>query len=171
MDANMLGGPEGGHARPAPGAWPRVGVAAVVQRHGRVLVGRRVGAAHGRGHWQLPGGHLEPFEHPFACAEREVLEETGLRVRAMHAGPWSNDVFVTEQRHYVTVFVLTEPVDATAEPTVREPDKCAEWRWCAWDALPAPLFAPLASLRAAGWTPPAHGGSPAGRAPDPGDGP
>lgn len=130
-----------------------MGVAAVVRRGDTVLVGRRIGATHGRDHWQLPGGHLEPFEDPFACAEREVLEETGLVVRAVGAGPWSNDVFDFERRHYVTVFVLTELADPTAEPVVREPDKCAEWRWCTWDALPAPLFAPLASVHAAGWVP------------------
>lgn len=145
----MDGGPGAGHG----GVWPRVGVAAVVRRGDAVLVGRRIGATHGRDHWQLPGGHLEPFEDPFACAEREVLEETGLVVRAVGAGPWSNDVFDFERRHYVTVFVLTELADPTAEPVAREPDKCAEWRWCTWDALPAPLFAPLASVHAAGWVP------------------
>lgn len=143
----MNGGPDAGHV------WPRVGVAAVVQRGDRVLVGRRRGATHGRDTWQLPGGHLEPFEDPLDCAVREVAEETGLRVRATGVGPWSNDVFEREGRHYITVFVRTELLDPLAEPEVREPDKCAEWRWCAWDALPTPLFAPLASVHAAGWNP------------------
>ena len=144
----MDNGPADGHG--APGT-VRVGVAAVVRRGDQVLVGRRIGITHGRDTWQLPGGHLEPFEHPFACAEREVFEETGLTVRAIGAGPWTNSVFDAERRHYVTVFVLTELLDATREPERREPEKCAEWRWCRWDALPEPRFAPLASVVADGW--------------------
>jgi 8-oxo-dGTP diphosphatase len=32
------------------------------------------------GKWNAPGGKSEPWESPEACARREVLEETGLRV-------------------------------------------------------------------------------------------
>ena len=34
-----------------------------------------------KGMWLPPGGHVEPNESPVAAAVREVLEETGLRVR------------------------------------------------------------------------------------------
>ena len=37
---------------------PRVGVGVIVQRDGRILLGKRLGA-HGEGTWALPGGHLE----------------------------------------------------------------------------------------------------------------
>jgi ADP-ribose pyrophosphatase YjhB (NUDIX family) len=33
------------------------------------------------GHWSLPGGRLEPGELVTAAVERELFEETGLRVR------------------------------------------------------------------------------------------
>jgi 8-oxo-dGTP pyrophosphatase MutT (NUDIX family) len=36
----------------------------------------------GRGEWLLPKGHIEPGETPRVAAEREVLEETGIRGRA-----------------------------------------------------------------------------------------
>lgn len=29
--------------------------------------------------WTIPKGHVEPGEHPGACAEREIREETGLQ--------------------------------------------------------------------------------------------
>jgi 8-oxo-dGTP diphosphatase len=154
-------GHDGSAASRATATWPRVGVAAIVCHEGRVLLGRRIGAAHGTGHWQFPGGHLEPLEAIEACAEREVREETGLDVRIVARGPYTNDVF-DDARHYVTVFVVAElsaaTYDATGavspEPEVREPDKCAEWRWCDWDALPTPLFLPIVHLLAQGYRPP-----------------
>jgi 8-oxo-dGTP pyrophosphatase MutT (NUDIX family) len=52
-------------------------VAAVVRdQHGRVLVQQQHD-----GSWSLPAGAIEPGETPSAAVVREVLEETGLRVR------------------------------------------------------------------------------------------
>jgi 8-oxo-dGTP diphosphatase len=132
---------------------PKVGVAAIVLRGGRVLLGRRRSASHGDGTWQFPGGHLEPFEEVERCAAREVEEETGLRLdpATLRRGPYTDDRFLAEGRHYVTLFVVAEAPDG--QPEVREPDKCAEWRWCDWDALPEPLFLPIVNLRAQGWRP------------------
>jgi 8-oxo-dGTP diphosphatase len=53
---------------------------ALVVRNGKVLLVRR-GIAPYRGWWDIPGGYLESDEHPEAGARRELLEETGLRVR------------------------------------------------------------------------------------------
>ncbi len=54
-----------------------VSVKGVVYDQGRVLL-----AKNDRDEWELPGGQLERGETPHACVEREVLEETGLTVRA-----------------------------------------------------------------------------------------
>lgn len=35
-------------------------------------------------HWDFPGGKLEPNEEPFSGIEREILEETGLTVKALN---------------------------------------------------------------------------------------
>ena len=48
---------------------------------GRLLLIRR-GTEPGRGLWSVPGGRVEPGESLSTAVEREVLEETGLRVRA-----------------------------------------------------------------------------------------
>jgi ADP-ribose pyrophosphatase YjhB (NUDIX family) len=48
---------------------------------GRLLLIRR-GTEPGRGLWSLPGGRVEAGENSGAAVEREVLEETGLVVRA-----------------------------------------------------------------------------------------
>lgn len=57
---------------------PAVAVA-IVTSHLGVLVGRR---RDGNPPWVFPGGKIEPGESPEDAAAREVLEETGLRVRA-----------------------------------------------------------------------------------------
>jgi 8-oxo-dGTP diphosphatase len=58
---------------------PCVG-AVVHDAAGRLLLIRRGHAPHA-GLWSLPGGRVEAGESPEAAVEREVREETGLRVR------------------------------------------------------------------------------------------
>ncbi|EGY15380.1 nudix hydrolase [Verticillium dahliae VdLs.17] len=97
---------------------PRVGVAAIIANaQGQIVSGKRQGS-HGAGTWQLPGGHLEYGESFFACAEREVLEETGLRVRGVKVAAVTNDIFADQGKHYITIFVKCEMEDATAQPEV-----------------------------------------------------
>jgi 8-oxo-dGTP pyrophosphatase MutT (NUDIX family) len=57
-------------------------------------------------------------ESYFACAERETLEETGLRVRAEKLITLTNDFF-SSTKHYITIFVLCRRIDDTQEPQVR----------------------------------------------------
>ncbi|MEU5761645.1 NUDIX domain-containing protein [Nocardia sp. NPDC047648] len=58
-----------------------VGVA--VFREGRLLVVRRVADDYHGGMYELPGGGVESGETFADCVERELLEETGLRLRAV----------------------------------------------------------------------------------------
>jgi ADP-ribose pyrophosphatase YjhB (NUDIX family) len=57
---------------------PACGV--LLMRHGRVLMARRAHEPR-RDAWGIPAGFMEYGEHPEATAVREVLEETGLRIR------------------------------------------------------------------------------------------
>jgi 8-oxo-dGTP diphosphatase len=128
----------------------RVGVGVIVYRDGHVLLGLRRGS-HGAGTWALPGGHLEFGEGVESCARRELLEETGLTLAGVQQASFTVDDFPHDGKHYVTLFV--EALGVVGEPANLEPDKCLGWSWFAWDALPAPLFAPLASLYAQGYVP------------------
>ncbi len=128
---------------------PLVGVSAVVVRDGRVLLGVRRGA-HGAGTWSFPGGRVEPGEAPGEAAARELAEEAGLHARDVAPLAWTDDRFPADGQHWVT---LHHAVDAAGEPEVREPERLERWAWHAWDALPEPLFAPVAALRATGWRP------------------
>ncbi|KAI3319717.1 nudix domain-containing protein [Xylariaceae sp. AK1471] len=114
---------------------PRVGVAAMIcNAKGELITGKRAGS-HGAGSWAFPGGHLEMGESFFTCAERETLEETGLRVKATKVVAVTNDVFDASSKHYVTMFVQCVMEDADAQPQTLEPDKCEGWYWKGWDEL------------------------------------
>lgn len=63
-------------------ARPLVGVGVVVVQRGRVLLVRRANPPR-QGEWSLPGGLQRLGETVFAAAEREVGEETGIRVRIL----------------------------------------------------------------------------------------
>ncbi|MBI5586227.1 MAG: NUDIX domain-containing protein [Deltaproteobacteria bacterium] len=129
---------------------PHVGVGVIIIREGFVLLGRRIGSL-GAETWALPGGHLEFGESIEDCAVREVLEETGLALEAIAQGPYSNNFFPAEEKHYVTLFITARC--PTGKPLVLEPDKCSTWQWFRWSELPQPLFPPLASLVRSGYVP------------------
>ena len=57
----------------------RVDIAlAIPNRDARFLVARRAQGLHLAGHWEFPGGRIEPGENPVDAARRELAEETGL---------------------------------------------------------------------------------------------
>lgn len=129
---------------------PRVGVGVCICRDGKVLLGKRIGS-HGAHTWSFPGGHLEFGESIEECARREVLEETGISLSNVRKGPYTNDFFEQEKKHYATLFVIAD--SPTGTPRIMEPEKCLEWKWFAWDALPHPLFLPLIHLKETRFSP------------------
>lgn len=127
---------------------PGVGIAVVIMREGNVLLGKRKSSL-GEGTWGFPGGHLEKGESWEEAAIRECFEETGLRPTNIRFWTATNDVF-DPVRHYVTLFMVAE---AGGEPQLLEPEKCEEWRWFSWDALPENLFLPIRNLLKNGYNP------------------
>ena len=127
----------------------RVGVGVIIIKEDKVLLGKRKGS-HGAETWGFPGGHLEFGETPEETAIREVAEENGVIITHLRKGPYTNDFFEKENKHYVTLFVLADYV--SGEPEIKEPEKCSSWQWFTWDELSTlELFLPIKNLLKEGY--------------------
>lgn len=122
---------------------PKVGIGVFIFKEGKFLMGQRRGS-HGEGSWTVPGGHLEFGETWEETAIREVKEETGLEIKNIRFGAVTNDYFSIENKHYVTIWMLSDW--SGGEPTVLEPDKYIEQDWFDFEHLPNPLFLPWEQL-------------------------
>jgi ADP-ribose pyrophosphatase YjhB (NUDIX family) len=119
-------------ARETGYATPKLDVRGVVFADDRVLLVREVAD----GLWTLPGGWADVGDSPTEAAEREVLEESGYRTRAVKLlalldrdkhehppHPW----------HIWKAFLLCELLDDTREPLGTETDDIG---FFSLDALP-----------------------------------
>jgi 8-oxo-dGTP diphosphatase len=109
-------------------ALPRVGVGAIVIRDGRILLVKR-GSSPGKGLWAPPGGLVELGETVREAAEREILEETGIAIRAKEAF-YIFDFIDRDKEgkikyHYVIIDFLADYM--SGEP--RASDDASEARW------------------------------------------
>ncbi|MCK4730720.1 MAG: NUDIX domain-containing protein [Candidatus Aenigmarchaeota archaeon] len=120
-----------------------VGVGVIIIKDNKILLGRRKNAL-GAGTWQSPGGHLEFNETYEECAERETMEEAGIKIKNIRFFTATNDIFDKDNKHYVTIFMVSEY--DSGEVKIMEPDRCENWNWFDWNNLPQPLFIPVQNL-------------------------
>lgn len=128
---------------------PKVGMAAIIRKEGRILLGSRV-SSHGAGTFAFPGGHLEYGEEFAEGILREIAEECGLTVTTPWLAAVTNDIF-KEQKHYITLFLIADWV--AGEPEALEPEKMAEWRWVRWEDFPENVMLPIQNLKKQGFHP------------------
>jgi len=107
---------------------PQVGVGAVVFHQNRVLLIKR-GQAPNVGQWAIPGGRIKMGETLQQAAEREILEETGINIKAGEP-VFAFDLIQRDndgqcQLHYVVVDLATEYL--SGDPVAG--DDAAEARW------------------------------------------
>ena len=115
-------------------------IVVVVRREGELLVMRR--APERLGYWSLVAGGVEPDETPQEAAQRELLEETGLRaeVRPLPVSlsySLLDDPPAIRARYApgierVTVHAFVADADAGWEPTLDAEHDV--YRWCEVDA-------------------------------------
>ena len=104
---------------------------------------RGPGTSYLPGHWASgAAGHVEYGESVFVAAAREAAEELAVGVEPADIVP-----LCAVQR---TLPGCDDPVEQradyflttrhwTGEPTIQEPSKCVELRWCRPSALPDPM--------------------------------
>ena len=104
---------------------------------GRVLLGRR-GINPSKGLWDLPGGFLEPGEHPEVGMKRELWEETGLLVDPVQLLGFYMDQYGDDPReHTLNIFYWCRVLATSGE--AQASDDMAELGWFAPDAFPEDL--------------------------------
>ena len=124
---------------------------------GKVLLVRRARAPWANA-WCTPGGFSEVGEHPIETVEREVLEETGLRVAVTgYVGVWvdeyADDPAPPGTEVINVAYYTAEPL-GEPEGTV-DPEEVSVVRWFGRDEVPRDLAPPhtlSAVLAAAGMT-------------------
>jgi len=124
---------------------PGVGFGVMILKEGKVLLGHRhedpekaSSLLHGEGTWTMPGGKLHFQEKLKEGAIREVLEETGIKIKDLKIISVSNDI--VSDAHFVTIGFLSE--ESEGEAKVMEPDEITEWKWFDLNNLPSPLYFP-----------------------------
>ena len=133
-------------------AKPVIGVGAIVQKNGKILLVKR-GVEPSLGLWAIPGGTLKLGESMRQCAERELLEETGITAKAEECVYVFDFVERDAQGKIKYHFVV---VDFAAKYTSGEPqgaDDALEARWFSSEELTKLAVAKntLAALRYIGF--------------------
>lgn len=77
------------------------------------------------------------------AARREVLEETGIKIKKIKVTSVQYDL-AGDDAHFLAVGILA--TDWKGEPRVMEPDEVTEWRWFDIKKLPKPMFKPAAKV-------------------------
>lgn len=118
---------------------PRVAVGAVVLNEGKVLLVLR-GKPPGEGMWAIPGGSVNLGETLQMAVEREVLEETGLRVEAGKV-IYTFDAIVRDpngrvQYHYVILDLEAKLLSPELSPVPA--DDVRDARWFTWEDMNQP---------------------------------
>ncbi|MGB0388852.1 MAG: NUDIX domain-containing protein [Ardenticatenaceae bacterium] len=117
---------------------PKVTVAVLIEREGRVLLGKRAVNPR-RGFWCLPGGFVDYGELVREAAAREALEETNLKVtigELLGVEDWDDE---ESGKKGIALFFCAEVEEHHAEPVAA--DDMLELDWFARDQLPPMAFA------------------------------
>jgi ADP-ribose pyrophosphatase len=115
---------------------PRLAVGAIVFHKEKILLVQR-GGRPAKGQWAIPGGNVKLGETLQTAAQREILEETGIIIKA-NEPVLTFDVIVKDadgriQFHYVIVDLAADYIRGQPRPG----DDATDVRWVAADELSA----------------------------------
>ncbi len=110
---------------------PKVDVRAVVIEKGEILLTKE----NSDNKWSLPGGYADVNYSPNAIAEKEVYEETGLRVKAnrtLAIIDTNKHNFPPLEYHFYKIVILCDKIDGE----LRGSDETQESRFFSFENLP-----------------------------------
>jgi len=126
-----------------------VGVA-IFNQNGKIWLGKRFGES-GPYIWQCPQGGIDKGEKPKAAAQRELFEETGLRVENMeYLGKTKGwlyydfppDILAKKKKRFNTIgqrqkwYAFRYSGDGSdVNLTAHGPQEFSEWRWADLDSI------------------------------------
>jgi 8-oxo-dGTP pyrophosphatase MutT (NUDIX family) len=100
----------------------------------KVLLQRRCNTGYMDGRYDLPSGHVERGESLLDAAIRELLEETGIRVKGADLQLWHINQFGANSEDYYNFFFMADTWQG--EPAITEADKCDDMQFFSLDNLP-----------------------------------
>jgi mutator protein MutT len=110
---------------------PKLAVAVLIERNGKILLGRRAHNTRSPGKWSFPAGFVERGEQVELAAIREVREETGLEITL--------DILIGLFSQNGEIVVLAVyAAHAAGEPVAS--DDLTEVGWFSLDELPELAF-------------------------------
>lgn len=120
----------------------KVGVACLVFKDGKVLLGKRISKSHGDGEYTCGGGHAEYMEELAESARREIKEEWNIEIS-------DPDFLCTTNlrrygnKHYIDIAFRANWV--SGDPSPEAEGEFEGFGWYDLDNLPSPLFGAVAN--------------------------
>jgi mutator protein MutT len=105
-----------------------VGVAAIWNDRGQILIDRRRQEGSMGGLWEFPGGKLEPGETVEECIKREIQEELGIEIEV-------GQHLITIDHTYDRLRVTLTVHHCRHLTGIPQPIECDEVRWVTLDEL------------------------------------
>ncbi|WP_052045289.1 NUDIX hydrolase [Caloranaerobacter azorensis] len=103
----------------------RVLTKALIRKGEEILLLKRKDGSFGSGLWDIPGGKLEFGELPIESLEREIFEETSLKVKVIRPISISSGINETKTKQYITIVFLCDYQGGD----IKLNDEHSEYKW------------------------------------------
>lgn len=117
---------------------PHIGVGILLIRDDKLLLVKRKYDPDA-GYWSIPGGHVDLGEPVEEAAEREILEETGFKVKISDLAGIINKVMYDKkgkiEYHYVLINYFVEQIEGEANQPPKAQDDALEAEFVPFEEL------------------------------------
>ncbi len=103
---------------------PLPGISVIIEKDGKLLIGKRSQESIESGKWCFPCGFVEHHENYLDAAHREVFEETGLEIKITSLVNVSSN-HINPNLHTIVTVLTAEVVNGTPQPG----DDLVELHW------------------------------------------